>query len=227
MTRTAAQVGEASFLHGINVFLASVWLVYFLFKDGPYTARDAVCLGTALAIFGFLGYLSYGSDLRVTNLRLFIAVYSVTALLMLALVGHSYEPTKMYYLAFLYAASTNTWRSDGYRRWWRSSEDFSRTAALGCAVALMQMLVRSYGEIFGSLWLFRGWSEQEEAAAARYVQALASQSPQAPDTLRAVGERSALHVMRGLVKMELVRLRDDGPHLSVEGERLTGISNVL
>lgn len=184
-----------------------------------FSKRDAFWLVLAAIPLAVMLSLTYGTDLMTTKPAEFWVMYAAFALLTLALIGHAYEPRDDYYLG----------RGRYYDNPLTLRDDFDRGhVALGCLVSLPTLILQSYAEIFGSLWLFHGLDETEEATAAGVLFALGQgQTRNAENLLRGLGRKPAARVLRALDKLELLRMGKDGLGLSGEGEKFVGLSRYL
>lgn len=183
------------------------------------TIHDVLWLLLSAVPLAVIVWLTYGTELKTTSPTEFWIMYGAFALLMLALMGHAYEPRDDYYLGW------GGYYNDPFTL--RDNLDRAHVA-LGCFASLPTLIFRSYAEIFGSLWLFRGLDEAEEATAAAILFALGQgQTRHAAELLRGLRPKSAARVLRALDKLELLRIGKDGLALSSEGERLVGLNPYL
>lgn len=207
-----------SFLTGLNLSLTFMFIAFFVTPRRRPKRADLAWVGGAILLFGLMAALCYGTKLVSTSPGLFWPVYGGLVIGMFGFLGHAYEPKDDYYLG-----------------WWGGriddpftiEDDVNRAhVALGFAAAFPRLLVGSYAEIFGSLWVWRGLEPVELSAATDVLHALASCDFQrSADRLRRLPPHSAARVVRALGKLKLVRTGPDGPRLTSEGEKLTGVSS--
>jgi hypothetical protein len=194
------------------VVLADVWLVLLvvIFFAG---ARAMGGSRWALAAIGALGAaigVSLISPLREAAPVLFWILWSIPALLMLAFLGHAYEPRDDYYLGWAGGRLDNplTFRDDLDRG----------HVALGFLSGLAAMIFKSCAALLGSGWIWRGLADDELRRAAELLVGLA-EGRRMSSLL--VGDRASwAGILRVLGKLELIAPAG----LTFKGEKITGIN---
>ncbi|BEH10470.1 hypothetical protein GSUET_20820 [Geobacter sulfurreducens subsp. ethanolicus] len=137
---------------------------------------------------------------------------------MLGCIGQVYEPHDDYYLGWIAGPILI---DDPFT----VEDDIDRAhLSLGLVGALSHLIISSYAEIFGSLWLWRGLKEHELSASVEFLQALAAKDPNRARTrIRSVGGNSPRDIMRALQKLEMILVVDGAPRLSMKGRELLGL----
>lgn len=216
---------EFSVVTGVNLALGFMAVSYFLRPKQDYQRRssDYGWLVVAVAFYGALLIISYGTALAKTQPIGFWSMYLFLALAMLGCIGHAYEPHDDYYLGWVGGPII----IDDF---FTFEDDIDRAhISLGFAVGLAHMVLASYAEIFGSMWLWHGLKESELSASVELLQALASKdADRAKSRMRALGKTSALDVIRALVKLEMITVDGGAPRISLKGReflahRITGL----
>jgi len=127
--------------------------------------------------------------------------------------GYVYEPKEDYYLGWIMGPFIidNPFSIE---------DDIDRAhLSLGFSIAIPNLIIASYADIFGSTWLWRGLEERELASAVMLLQTLAAhETTQAQERMRAIGNMSALRIIRALVKLDMIRIERTGPRLSLKGK---------
>jgi len=209
---------EATLVHAVALFLGSAVPMFFMRPavQPGWNWRDGLWLAAGLAAYGFLLYVSYRMQLRQENPRLYWPLLIGSAIVMLGMLGRGYVPRDHYYVR--------------PGEWNLTDSPFQRHAErsefwLGFATAFPGLLLGSYGNIFGSGWLWRGLSDRGLRLAADVLHALGSRDVRgAEQKLRTVPAAEAGRVVRWLLKLNLIRGDAGGRGLSSEGERFLGIS---
>lgn len=209
-----------SFITGANLCLAFMAVSYFLRPKGSHQRQnnDNNWLMVAAGFFCAILALSYLTTMAVTYPAGFWLLYLLMALFMLGCIGHAYEPKDDYYLGWTYGPllMDNPFTIE---------DDIDRAhIGLGFAVAISQLILESYGSIFGSRWLWRGLQESELAATATLLQGLAARDTAGVLThLRGIGKESAADIVRALVKLDLVVIDKGRPKLSLKGQEFVEV----
>jgi hypothetical protein len=205
---------EATLVHAVVLFLGSSVAMFFIRPGVSW--RDGLWLAAGLAAFGLLLHLSYGKPLRQENPSLFWPLFAGSAMLMLGLLGRGYVPRDHCFVR--------------PGEWDITDSPFERHAQrvdfwLGFAVAFPRLILGSYGDIFGSGWLWRGMGDRGLRTAADVLHALGSHDPRsAEQKLRALPAAEGGRVVRWLLRLKLLRKEGGRLGLGSEGERFLGIS---
>ncbi|RNC67998.1 MAG: hypothetical protein ED859_11815 [Desulfuromonadales bacterium] len=211
---------EFSVVTGVNLALGFMAASFFLRPKPVYQRRssDYGWLVVAASFYGALLVISHGTALAKTQPIDFWSMYLFLALAMLGCIGHAYEPHDDYYLGWIAGPIL----IDDF---FTIEDDIDRAhISLGFAVALAHLVLASYAEIFGSMWLWHGLKESELSASVELLQALASKDAgRARSRMRALGKTSALDVIRALVKLEMITVDRGIPRLSLKGREFLGL----
>ena len=211
---------ELSIVTGVNLCLAFMVSSYFLRPKLAYQrcSNDYMWLVVALGFYCTLLFISYGTTLAKTNPMTFWPIYLVLTLAMLGCVGHAYEPHDDYYLGWIVGPFII---DDPFAL----EDDIDRAHIfLGFSVSLAHMVLASYSEIFGSMWLWHGWKASELSASVELLQALASNDAKRAKTrMREIGNTSSLDIVRALEKLEMIRIYKGIPRLSWKGKEFLGL----
>ncbi|ACM21070.1 hypothetical protein Geob_2720 [Geotalea daltonii FRC-32] len=211
---------ERSIVTGVNLALAFMAASYFLKPKEPYQRHksDEAWLMIALALYCALFLLSYGTSLSHSHPIGFWSLYLGIALTMLGCIGHAYEPQEDYYLGWL---SGPVLVDNPFT----IQDDIDRAhVSLGFAVALANLVLTSYDEIFGSKWLWQGLKESEISASVEFLEALAiNDGSRARSVVAKVGKTSSLGMIRALVKLEMIRINKGVVRLSLKGREFVGV----
>lgn len=205
---------RVSFITGVNLCLAFMGASYFLRPKAQYQqkASDSSWLLTAGSLFCVILALCYITPLAASHPAWFWSLYLMLTLVMLGCIGHAYEPHDDYYLGWtggpLLIDDPFTIRDDIDRA----------HIGLGFLVVIAQVMLESYGAIFGSRWLWRGMQESELAVSAALLQGLAVQDASGViSQIQGMSKESAADIVRALVKLELVVIEKGRPKLSRKG----------
>ena len=209
---------DATLVHATACFLGYAVLGSFVRPAAQpgWSWRDGVWLLAGLALFGLILYVSYAKPLRQENPRLYWPLVVGSALLMLGLLGRGYVPRDHYYVR--------------PGEWTLTDSPVERHAEradfwLGFAVAFPRLLLGSYGNIFGSGWLWLGMSDRGLRTAAEVLYALGSHELRtAEQKLRSLPAAEGGRVVRWLLRLNFVRNEDGRIGLTSQGERFLGIS---
>lgn len=208
-----------SVVTGANLGLAFMVASYFLRpkRANQESRSDYFWLVIAGGIFCALLVVSYGSLLPSAGPAVFWTVYFLLALGMLGCIGNAYEPHDSYYLG---------WRvgSVMHDNGLTIRDDIDRAHfALGFAVSLANLVLVSYGEVFGSTWLWRGLTGPELSESAELLVMLADKEiRQAQSRMETVGTTAARNSVRALAKLEFVTVESGTLHLSRKGWEFLG-----
>jgi len=213
-----------SLVTGVNFCLAFMLASYFLRPKEEYQRQgsDDAWLLVAFGLFCAILALSYFTPLAKTHPAWFWPFYLLLALAMLGCAGHAYEPRDDYYLGWtvgpLLVDNPFTIRDDIDRAHF----------GLGFAVSMAHLILRSYGEIFGSRWLWRGLEERELAASIALLHGLAARDATGVmSRIRALGRGAAADVVRAMVKLELVVIDRGQPRLSMKGREFLEVAGTV
>lgn len=201
---------------GANVFVGSMFLALLA---GQKVSRAAgVWLAGSAILFAVLLGLSYLTPLPHAAPSVFWIAYMFIAFVLMGLLGNAYAPRDDYYLGWFGGRMDDPFT---YR------DDIDREhIALGFAVAIPRMLVASYGDLFANAWLRKGLEPRMLQAAAEVLHALGGVEPDAPqDRLRRAASADAIHILRWLDKLGLVRPEGGKLRLTSDGEKFIGISD--
>lgn len=203
-----------SFVTGVNLCLAFMVASYFLRPKEQYRRQDdeALWLMVAGGLFCCLLAMSYATPLSRTHPGWFWPSYLLLALAMLGCVGHAYEPKDDYYLGWTVGPLL---MDDPFT----IQDDIDRAhMGLGFVVSISHLILSSYGEIFGSRWLWRGMQESELSTSVTLLRGLDTRdTSEAMAHVRALARGSAADSVRALVKLELVVIDNGFPRLSRKG----------
>jgi hypothetical protein len=205
---------RVSFITGVNLCLAFMGSSYFLRPKAQYQQKpsDGFWLLTAGCLFCIILALSYFTTLAANHPAWFWSLYLMLALVMLGCIGHAYEPHDDYYLGW---TAGPLLMDDPFT----IRDDIDRALiGLGFLVFISQLILESYGAIFGNRWLWRGMQESELAVSAALLQGLAVQDASgAISRIQGMSKESAADVVRALVKLDLVVIEKGRPKLSRKG----------
>ena len=201
-----------TFLGGANLCLAFMGSSYFLRPKAQFQQKtdDSSWSFAGVAIFcGILG-LSYLTQLPTAHAALFWTLYLILATVLLGCFGKAYEPRDSYYLGWtagpILMDDPFTFRDDIDRA----------HISLGFASAAANLILESYGGIFGSHWLWRGLTESELIDAAEVMRKL-EQQDFAGATNHFRDPQSAASVCRALSKFDLISYDHCRLNLTVKG----------
>jgi hypothetical protein len=203
-----------SFVTGVNLCLAFMAASYFLRPKEQCRRRgdDTGWLLLAGGLFCCILALSYATPLAQTRPGWFWPLYLLLALVMLGCVGHAYEPKDDYYLGW---TAGPLLMDDPFT----IRDDIDRAhIGLGFAVSISRLILDSYGEIFGSSWLWNGVQESELSASVKLLQGLAARDvSEVRARVRELTRGAAANSVRALVKLELVVIDKGLPRISMKG----------
>lgn len=215
------QVGQKqSFVSGVNLCLIFMFASNFLRPADAnlQSKRDWIWIAVGLIFLFAILLLSYVTPFAETQPLFFWSVYILLALLVLGCFGYAYEPKESYYLGWVAGPLV-------IDNFFTVKDDIDRARlSLGFAVAIPNLIISSYSEIFGSTWLWRGLKEQELSGAVKLLQVLAMKdTKEAKAHMRTMGERSALRVVRALAKLGMITIERRGLKLTTKGQDLLGM----
>lgn len=214
---------EFSVVTGVNLGLGFMAASYFLRPKLDYQRKssDYGWLVVAAAFYGALLVISYGTTLAKTQPIGFWSMYLFLALAMLGCIGHAYEPHDDYYLGWTAGPIV-------IDNFFTLEDDIDRAhVSLGFTAAIAHMVLASYAEIFGSMWLWHGLKESEVSASVELLQALAAKDAgRARSRMKALGKTSALDVIRALVKLEMITVDRGTPRISLKGREFLGLRTI-
>jgi hypothetical protein len=201
-----------SFLAGANLCLAFMGASYYLRPKDKFLhkADDTSWSFAGVIIFCVILALSYLTMLPTAHAPLFWSLYLILATVMLGCFGKAYEPPDDYYLGW----SVGPFLMDDA---FTFRDDIDRAhLSLGFASSVANLILESYGGVFGSRWLWRGLSESELNDAAAVVLKLAQQDFSGEKT-RIQYPQSAANIFRALTKLELISFDHCRLNLTVKG----------
>jgi hypothetical protein len=203
---------------GVNLCLALMATSYFFSPKFPFRKwkDDRYFIFAGLTCGVLLLALTYGTSLVVYQPWSFWFLYAILAIGMVGIIGHVYEPKPYYYLGWTYfPAGTDDHPAAAKNN--GSHVHFP----LGYVMELPYILMRSYGDTFGSAWVWQGFSEKETAAAVKLLQALdTSDWGRVRGCTDILGNPSLLKVVRALVKTKVVATDQDRLRLLPKGKGL-------
>jgi hypothetical protein len=201
-----------SFLAGINLCLAFMGASFFLRPKEKYRCKadDGTWVFAGVVIFCAMLAFSYLTSLPATHPAGFWSLYLVLATLMLGCFGKAYEPHDNYYLGWTFGPYLV---DDPFTL----RDDIDRAhISLGFASSIANLILESYGAVFGSRWLLRGLPESELNDAVTLVRKLALHDFTSA-TAHIRDPRSAADIVRALYKLELVCFEHGRLKLGAEG----------
>ncbi|KAB0670337.1 hypothetical protein F6V30_09295 [Oryzomonas sagensis] len=212
-----------SFVTGVNLCLAFMIASYFLRPKEQYQRQDddTAWLVAAGGLFCCILTISYATPLSRTHPGWFWPSCLLLALAMLGCVGHAYEPKDDYYLGW----TAGPFLIDNP---FTIQDDIDRAhMGLGFVVSISHLILSSYGEIFGSRWLWRGMGESELSTSVTLLRGLATRdTSEAMAHVRALARGSAADSVRALVKLELVVIDKGFPRLSRKGREFLDLGPI-
>lgn len=201
-----------SFLAGANLCLAFMGASYFLRPKPKYMSHsdDDTWAFAGVGIFCGILAFSYLSPLPVAHATLFWSVYFILVTFMLGCFGKAYEPHDDYYLGWV----VGPYIIDNP---FTLRDDIDRAhISLGFASSIANLILESYGGVFGSAWLWRGLPESELNDAVTVVRKLdLLDYAGATDHIRE--PRAAANILRALAKLELVSFEHGRLKLAAKG----------
>jgi hypothetical protein len=209
---------ERVLVHATAGFLGASCGMFFVKPSGQpgLSWKDLVWFAAGLAVLAWILYLSYVSPLRRENPRVFWPLYTGLSILMLGMLGRGYVPRDHYYMR--------------PGEWSMSDPPGDRQAEetdfwLGWASAFPGLLLGSYGNIFGSGWLWEGLNDHGLWTAADVLHSLGSRDPRrAEERLRSLPPKESGRIVRWLSRLEFLRRVRGTLGLTSAGERFLGIS---
>jgi hypothetical protein len=187
---------------GVNLCVTLMAASYFFSPKIPFRNRkdDRYFVGAGLVCGVLLLALTYGTSLVTNQPWSFWFLYAVLAIAMVGFIGHVYEPKPYYYLGWTYVPTDID--SDPAAI---ENNEVHVQFPLGYAMELPYILMRSYGETFGSAWVWQSFSEKETSAALKFLQALGTSDwERVRGCADILGKPSLLKVVRALVKTKMV-----------------------
>lgn len=205
---------ERSFVTGVNLCLAFMGASYFLRPKEKYHRRtdDSIWLLVGAGMFGGILALSYLTPLATTHPAWFWLLYLMLALIMLGCIGHAYQPQDDYYLGWTFGPLL---MDDPFT----IQDDIDRAhIGLGFAASMSHLVLESYGAIIADSWLRRGLLESELNDSVAVLQGLSARDATGVTAhMRTLSRRSAIDIVRALVKLELVTIDKGCPKLNMKG----------
>ncbi len=191
----------------------------FFVKPGNHpglSGWDLLWLAAGLALLGAILYLSYASPLRKANPHGFWPLYGGLAIATLGVLGRGYVPRDHDYVRpgeWTIADSPSDRQAEQTGFWF------------GWASAFPGLILGSYGNIFGSWWLWEGLGDHGLWSASEVLHSLGSRDQKgAENRLRVESPKESGRIVRWLLRLELVRKVEGKLGLTSAGERFLGIS---
>ncbi len=208
-----------SFAYGVTCSMVFLFMAFFIRPKAQWRvkASDIFWVGSAIVALGVMCLLTFTTNLAQESPGFYWTVFGILALTMLGLLGHAYVPHDDYYTG---------WYGGMWDNPFTLEDDIDRAhMSLGFATAIPRMLMGSYGEIFGSLWVWKGLTGFELQRASEVLHALGCHdSKRAQSMLQGTDKKTGAHIARALSKLKLVRPGRDGLSLTSDGEKLVGIN---
>ncbi|HXX94214.1 MAG TPA: hypothetical protein VEN81_11315 [Planctomycetota bacterium] len=204
-------------VNGTALFLGAACVAYCFRGSGQpgFGKEEVAWLGAAIGGLAGLLLLAYGTPLREAHPGAFWPLFWGITLVLLGILGRGYVP-----------------RDHDYVRpgEWNYGESMFETEAretnfwLGWVVAFPRLLLGSYGDLFGSLWLWEGMGEGAAQIAVDVLGAVGRGDPKAAlDRVRRAPPAESGRALRWLARLKYVRFLDRGWVLSSEGESFLGV----
>jgi hypothetical protein len=196
------------FLTGLNAFLAWMFLAIVpgASRRGhwPWIAAGGVSYGLQLL-------LTYSTWIPIADPSRFGLVYGLLSFATLGLLGHAYVPGDDTFLPGPFAPT-------------RDPEDPEiPDGCAGFVVAAPRFIVGGFADSVGSVWIWRPLSDAELGVSADVLDRLSVHDrPGAEEALRRVRRGDAVHLLRWLDRLDLVRRKPDGLLLTTAGEQFLG-----
>lgn len=208
-----------SLVTGVNLCLAFMLASYFLRPKEAYQRQrsDDSWLLLSFGLFCAILAFSYATQLATSHPTLFWPLYLLLALVMLGCAGHAYEPGDDYYLGWTCGPVL-------VDNPFTIQDDIDRAhIGLGFAVSVAHLILTSYGEIFGSRWLWRDLEERELAASVVLLQGLSARDHVGlMSRIRGLNRGAAADIVRAMVKLEFVVIDKGQPRLTIKGKEFLG-----
>ena len=208
-----------SFLTGANLTVGFMLASYFLNPKPSWQrkSKDEAWTFIAIALFCGLLMLSYTTPLNTTHRFWFWAAYPLLAFGSFACIGHAYEPHDDYYLGWGVGPVL-------YDDPFTFRDDIDRAhLCLGFLASISHMILESYAAIFGSTWLWRSLDDSQLHEAVAFLREIDSNDPKrAQERIYELSRRSALDLIRALVKLEMVVVDREKIRLSPKGREFLG-----
>jgi hypothetical protein len=190
---------------GANIFVAWMFVVY-LTQNATWHHKpaDKRWLWAAAGFYGVLLLASYGTNISASAPAAFAVLYVVGVLAIFGSLGRLYMPHDDYYLGLYRGYFDDPFTFD---------DDFDRGhLSLGVASAIPQSIIKAYGEIFASSWLWRPLSERELIAASEMLYGLSIGDHQRVERM-AVRDRA----LYALNRLEIVQTHHGSIELTTKG----------
>lgn len=179
---------------------------------------DILWVAIALGFFCMLLILSYETSLAQSNPPLFWLIYLLLAFSLLGCIGHAYEPRDDHYLGMKQGPAI-------VDNPFTIKDDIDRAHFyLGFALSMSCLVLESYASIFGSTWLWRRLKEPELSVAVALLTALSvNDAACAKSSLHSLNKSSALNLVRTLVKLEMIEIKNGFPRLCGKGREFLAL----
>jgi len=209
---------HTSFFTGMNIFFGLLPLFLLLSGGSRQRPVGKGSLAVAAGAAAVLLVISYATPLSGSP-AIFWPIYGLCALLECAMLGRSYEAPDAYYVDWVRGGFDPFSITNSYRMRMQGDKEIAAVAG-----GIGEMIFDSYASIFASGWLIRGLEHQEIVAAAEALHALCDGDGTAAKAAiaRCQPEEAGAHVLRALLRMNLVHPSETGLRISAFGERLLG-----
>jgi hypothetical protein len=204
--------GGSGFVHATTAFLLLACGSFFIPQPGHpgKTAGDYLWLALGVGVLGVLALLTYATLLRQTHPGLFWGIYGIFSIGILGLVGRGYIPGDEDYVRF------EDWGLDD-----QALDRADREVGfwVGWAVAFPRLILGSYGELLGGLWLWQDLDPSSLRVAVDLLRSMGARDFPAVDTrLRSAPDAVSGRALRWLLRLELIRRTREGLRLTSDGE---------
>jgi hypothetical protein len=205
-------------INAFNLFLYTTLGGFFLrsANDARLTWKNMVWWLAAGGSVAFVTYLSYSTPLRETDPRLFWYLYGGAGFVTLGFLGVGYVPSDDHFAPLQDLSFSDPTLS-------RPVEEVD--VPDGFLTVIPGILFSSYGNVFGSFWLWHGLNDRGLWIAAEVLYGFAIKDmARTEHSLRAAVPVQAGRVIRWLKRLEFLRGPRERLELTAQGERFLGIS---
>jgi len=205
-------------INGFNVFLYATLGGFFLrsANGSRLTWKNMAWWLSAGGAVAFVTYLSYYTSLRETDPRLFWYLYGGGGFVTLGFLGAGYVPGDDHFAPSREMSFPDPTLS-------RPADEVD--VPDGFLTVIPGILFSSYGNVFGSFWLWRGLDDRGLWIAAEALYGFATKDrARTEHSLRAATPHQSGRVIRWLKRLEFVRGSRERLELTPQGERFLGIS---